>query len=50
MVLPAVYGWTDPHGGPPRFGVRALLADDDRHKTHHVLSDRHIRAVLTTHR
>lgn len=48
-VLPALYGWTDPDGGPPRFGVRVLIADDDRHATHPVLADRHARAVLTAH-
>ncbi|SFO04815.1 hypothetical protein [Amycolatopsis rubida] len=46
-VLPALYGWTDPSGGPPRFGVRVLIADDDRHTTHPVLADRRARAVLT---
>ncbi len=45
--LPALYGWTDPDGGPPRFGVRARIAADDRHPSHPALSDRHTRAVLT---
>ncbi|WP_020637900.1 hypothetical protein [Amycolatopsis alba] len=30
-TLPALYGWADPLGGPPRFGVRVLIADDGRH-------------------
>ncbi|WP_431909892.1 hypothetical protein [Amycolatopsis thermoflava] len=47
-ALPALYGWTDPNGGPPRFGTRVLLADDERHLTLPVLADRHTRAVLTT--
>ncbi|MFC3450782.1 hypothetical protein [Amycolatopsis speibonae] len=46
-MLPALYGWTDPLGGPPRFGVRVLLADDGRHTTHPVLGDPRARAVLT---
>lgn len=46
-ALPALYGWTDPSGGPLRFGVRVLVADDDRHTTHPVLADRRARAVLT---
>lgn len=37
--LPALYGWTDPDGGPLRFTVRVLLADDERHRTHPVLAD-----------
>ncbi|MEV6906000.1 hypothetical protein [Amycolatopsis sp. NPDC051071] len=46
-MLPALYGWTDLSGGPPRFGVRALIADDGRHTTHPVLADPRARAVLT---
>ncbi len=46
--LPALYGWTDPDGGPPRFAVRVLLADDERRRTHPVLADPHTRALLTT--
>jgi len=45
--LPALYGWTDPDGGPPRFGVRVLIAADARHASHPALADRHTRAVLT---
>ncbi|QWF81032.1 hypothetical protein [Amycolatopsis sp. CA-230715] len=48
-MLPALYGWTDPAGGPPRFGVRVLVADDERHTTHPVLVDHRARAVLTAH-
>lgn len=47
-ALPALYGWTDPTGGPPRFGVRVLIADGERHTTHPVLADPRTRAVLTT--
>ncbi|MFD4252484.1 hypothetical protein ACFWQL_22340 [Amycolatopsis thermoflava] len=46
--LPALYGWTDPDSGPPRFAVRVLLADEERHRTHPVLADQHTRALLTT--
>ncbi|MFI5593668.1 hypothetical protein ACIA5G_52200 [Amycolatopsis sp. NPDC051758] len=45
--LPALYGWTDPDGGPPRFGVRVLIADHDRHTNHPTLADRHTTAALT---
>jgi len=48
-ALPALYGWIDPNGGPPRFGVRVLIANDDRHTTHPVLADRHARALLSTY-
>ncbi|MFI5560793.1 hypothetical protein ACIA2T_16075 [Amycolatopsis japonica] len=37
--LPALYGWTDPSGGPLRFGVRVLAADDRRHTTYPALAD-----------
>ncbi|MCR6488299.1 hypothetical protein M8542_36260 [Amycolatopsis sp. OK19-0408] len=47
--LPALYGWTDPDGGPPRFSVRVLIADAHRHASHPALADRHTRAVLTVH-
>ncbi len=47
-TVPALYGWTDPSGGPPRFGVRALVADDERHTSHPVLADPRARAVFTT--
>ncbi|WP_020663106.1 hypothetical protein [Amycolatopsis benzoatilytica] len=46
-MLPALYGWSDPSGGPPRFGVRVQIAADDRHAAHPVLADRRVRAVLT---
>ncbi|MEV6639650.1 hypothetical protein [Amycolatopsis sp. NPDC051371] len=45
--LPALYGWTDPDGGPPRFGVRVLITAADRHTSHPVLADRHTKAALT---
>lgn len=45
-TLPALYGWVDPSGGPPRFGVRVLVADDDRHTTRPVLPHRRARAAL----
>lgn len=48
-ALPALYGWTDPSGGPPRFGVRVHIADDNRHATHPVLADHRARAVLTAY-
>ncbi|MGH9059830.1 MAG: hypothetical protein ACRDZY_09990 [Acidimicrobiales bacterium] len=48
-TLPALYGWTDPDGSTPRFGVRVLVADDERHTTHPVLADPRIRAVLTAY-
>jgi hypothetical protein len=48
-TLPALYGWTDPSGGPPRFGVRALIADDERRTAHPVLADPRARAVLITY-
>ncbi|MEV7042863.1 hypothetical protein [Amycolatopsis sp. NPDC051061] len=47
--LPALYGWTDPDGGPPRFGARVLIADDKRSTSHPVLADHHVHAVLTAH-
>ncbi|QFU86739.1 hypothetical protein [Amycolatopsis sp. YIM 10] len=47
-LLPALYGWTDPAGGPPRFGVRVLIADEQRHTTHPVLADPRTRTVLTS--
>ncbi|MFE5565036.1 hypothetical protein ACFQ68_08595 [Amycolatopsis japonica] len=47
--LPALYGWTDPSGGPPRFGVRVLIADDERHTTHPVLADPCARVVINAH-
>ncbi|GAB2790536.1 hypothetical protein [Amycolatopsis magusensis] len=48
-MLPALYGWTDPAGGPPRFTVRALIADGERHTTHPGLADPRTRAVLTAY-
>ncbi|UUV28588.1 hypothetical protein NQK81_27835 [Amycolatopsis roodepoortensis] len=48
-MLPALYGWADPSGGPPRFGVRVRIATDERHTTHPVLDDPRARAVLTTY-
>ncbi|MFE6611559.1 hypothetical protein [Amycolatopsis sp. NPDC057786] len=47
--LPALYGWTDASGGPPRFGIRVRIADDERHTTRPVLDDSRARAVLTTY-
>ncbi|VVJ22698.1 Uncharacterised protein [Amycolatopsis camponoti] len=47
--VPALYGWTDLDGGPPRFGVRVLIADDNRSRSHLILANPHIHAILTTH-
>jgi hypothetical protein len=47
VSLPALYGWTDPDGGPPRFGVRVLIADNARRASHPVLAERHTQAALT---
>jgi hypothetical protein len=47
-TLPARYGLTDPDGGPPRFGVRVAIADDDRLTAHPVLAYRRTRAVLSS--
>lgn len=47
--VPALYGWTDLDGGPPRFGVRVLITDDARSRSHPILADPQIHAVLTTH-
>ncbi|WP_020499942.1 hypothetical protein [Sciscionella marina] len=47
-ALPTLYGWADPDGWPPRFGVTVTIADDDRHLTHPVMADRRARAMLTT--
>ncbi|MEV8609516.1 hypothetical protein AB0383_16555 [Amycolatopsis sp. NPDC051373] len=48
-MLPTLYGWADPSGGPPRFGVRVLIADNERHTTHPVLANPRARAVLTAY-
>jgi hypothetical protein len=48
-TLPALYGWVDPDGGPPRFGVRVLIADGERSITHPVLADSHVHAIFTAH-
>lgn len=48
-ALPALYGWTDPDGGPPRFGMRILVAAADDHTSHPALTDRHVRAVLASY-
>ncbi|WP_432850641.1 hypothetical protein ACQPXB_08465 [Amycolatopsis sp. CA-161197] len=47
-ILPAINGWTDPAGGPPRFGLRELITDE-RHTTHPVLADPHARAVIAAY-
>lgn len=42
--LPALYGWTDPDGGPPRFTVDTAFAD-----RHDVFADHHTRVTIRSH-
>ncbi|WP_410648002.1 hypothetical protein [Amycolatopsis sp. cmx-4-54] len=48
-TMPALYGWTDPLGGPPRSAYACLSPTTAANTTHPMLADPRARAVLTAH-